>query len=159
VRYLATATTAASVLAIGLTMEPAFSLPLGAKVTTPDTAIQAQMKEPQQKGPRGGEGPGKGGPTVQGPGAAGGNLRGESRQFRSEKGVRSERQRTGERSTEHRRRAGRPGFSVEIGPGYYGYGPGYRRGYGYGPGCGWLRQRALETGSPYWWRRYHACRG
>ena len=25
-------------------------------------------------------------------------------------------------------------------------------------GCYWLRRRALYTGSPYWWHRYHACR-
>jgi hypothetical protein len=30
--------------------------------------------------------------------------------------------------------------------------------YGYGDGCYWLRRRALYTGSPYWWRRYAACR-
>ena len=30
--------------------------------------------------------------------------------------------------------------------------------YAYGSGCYWLKQRALYTGSPYWWRRYHACR-
>jgi hypothetical protein len=29
--------------------------------------------------------------------------------------------------------------------------------YGYGYGCGWLRRRALHTGSPYWWHRYEAC--
>jgi hypothetical protein len=23
--------------------------------------------------------------------------------------------------------------------------------------CGWLRRRALRTGSPYWWESYHAC--
>ncbi|MFZ1104872.1 MAG: hypothetical protein WAN86_18820 [Hyphomicrobiaceae bacterium] len=23
--------------------------------------------------------------------------------------------------------------------------------------CGWLRRRALRTGSPYWWERYYAC--
>ena len=28
--------------------------------------------------------------------------------------------------------------------------------YNYG-GCYWLRRRALETGSPYWWNRYEAC--
>lgn len=27
-----------------------------------------------------------------------------------------------------------------------------------GGGCGWLRQRAVRTGSPYWWRRYDLCR-
>ena len=30
--------------------------------------------------------------------------------------------------------------------------------YAYGDGCYWLRRRALYTGSPYWWRRYYACR-
>jgi hypothetical protein len=30
--------------------------------------------------------------------------------------------------------------------------------YYYGNGCYWLKQRALYTGSPYWWRRYQACR-
>jgi hypothetical protein len=30
--------------------------------------------------------------------------------------------------------------------------------YAYGGGCYWLKQRALYTGSPYWWRRYRACR-
>ena len=30
--------------------------------------------------------------------------------------------------------------------------------YYYGGSCYWLRQRALYTGSPYWWHRYHACR-
>ncbi len=24
--------------------------------------------------------------------------------------------------------------------------------------CGWLRRRAIETGSRYWWRRYQECR-
>jgi opacity protein-like surface antigen len=31
--------------------------------------------------------------------------------------------------------------------------------YGYGGGCGWLRHRAVVTGSPYWWHRYRLCRG
>jgi hypothetical protein len=30
--------------------------------------------------------------------------------------------------------------------------------YSYG-GCSWLRQRALRTGSSYWWNRYYACIG
>jgi hypothetical protein len=29
--------------------------------------------------------------------------------------------------------------------------------YGYGSGCSWLRYRALETGSRYWWSRYYDC--
>ena len=24
--------------------------------------------------------------------------------------------------------------------------------------CYWLKRRAINTGSPYWWRRYRACR-
>src|SRR5262249_43732524 len=31
--------------------------------------------------------------------------------------------------------------------------------YGYYAGCGWLRYRALVTGSPYWWQRYRWCLG
>ena len=33
------------------------------------------------------------------------------------------------------------------------YGPPRR-----GAGCGWLRQKALDTDSRYWWRRYRDCR-
>ena len=29
--------------------------------------------------------------------------------------------------------------------------------YSYGGGCSWLRYRALETGSRYWWSRYYDC--
>lgn len=45
-------------------------------------------------------------------------------------------------------RDGRRGPNIRIYPGR-----------GYGPGCGWLRERALDTGSRYWWRRYRDCRG
>lgn len=37
------------------------------------------------------------------------------------------------------------------------YGPGYVVASGYG--CGWLKARAIATGLPYWWNRYHACTG
>ncbi len=30
------------------------------------------------------------------------------------------------------------------------------RSYGYGR-CGWLRRKAVRTGSHYWWRRYRRC--
>jgi opacity protein-like surface antigen len=40
------------------------------------------------------------------------------------------------------------------GPPVVGYGW-YGRGYGR---CGWLHRRAVYTGSPYWWHRYHECR-
>lgn len=41
-------------------------------------------------------------------------------------------------------------FRIYVGPIWYG-GYHYRR-------CGWLRARALATGSTYWWRRYRICR-
>jgi hypothetical protein len=31
--------------------------------------------------------------------------------------------------------------------------------FGYSGGCGFLARRARATGSPYWWRRFRACRG
>ena len=45
-----------------------------------------------------------------------------------------------------------PGIAIGTAPLWYGYG--YSSG-----GCGWLRARAINTGSSYWWRRYRACRG
>jgi hypothetical protein len=33
----------------------------------------------------------------------------------------------------------------------------FRPGYGYRGDCGWLRRRALDTGSRFWWRRYRDC--
>jgi hypothetical protein len=43
----------------------------------------------------------------------------------------------------------------------YSWGPGvefwFYNGYYYGD-CSWLRRRAVETGSQYWWRRYRLCR-
>lgn len=39
----------------------------------------------------------------------------------------------------------RGGFGIYIGPSYR---------YG---NCGWLRRKAVRTGSSYWWRRYRAC--
>ena len=43
---------------------------------------------------------------------------------------------------------------------HYGFvgGPVYFHRYHYSGGCGWLRRRALRTGSPQWWHRYRACR-
>jgi len=41
------------------------------------------------------------------------------------------------------------------GPRVFLYGGGY--GYGYGR-CYWLKERAIDTGSRYWWRRYWRCR-
>lgn len=50
--------------------------------------------------------------------------------------------------------------------GGYGYGHRYNRGGGIvlrfgnsgGGGCYWLKRRALDTGSRYWWHRYNECR-
>jgi hypothetical protein len=39
---------------------------------------------------------------------------------------------------------------------FVGYG-GYYAYRNYGGGCAWLRRRAEETGSGYWWRRYEDC--
>ena len=30
--------------------------------------------------------------------------------------------------------------------------------YSYNSGCRWLKRKALNTGSHYWWRRYQRCR-
>jgi len=29
--------------------------------------------------------------------------------------------------------------------------------YGYADGCYWLKRRAINTGSGYWWNRYYSC--
>jgi hypothetical protein len=49
----------------------------------------------------------------------------------------------------HHRRFGRAFIGVPLAYGAYSY--------GYGGGCSWLRYRALETGSRYWWSRYYDC--
>lgn len=67
----------------------------------------------------------------------------------------------------HSFRHARPGFHL-----HFGAGPRrFHRGFVYGglplatfghyyhrSGCGWLKRRAVHTGSRYWWRRYAACR-
>jgi hypothetical protein len=39
------------------------------------------------------------------------------------------------------------------------YGPVFAVAGGYGGGCYWMKQRAINTGSPYWWNRYNECVG
>ena len=54
----------------------------------------------------------------------------------------------------HRKRHRRFGRSIYFG------GPLFYSGYGYGYGyddCDWLRYRALDTASSYWWERYRQC--
>ncbi len=46
------------------------------------------------------------------------------------------------------------GAATSAAPYFYGYD---YYDSGYGSGCGWLYQRAVETGSPYWWRRCEDC--
>lgn len=70
-------------------------------------------------------------------------------------------------------RGGGHGIVIRHGGGHrFGHHHGFRRGiyispligYGYGTGyrshdnCYWLKRKALNTGSRYWWRRYNACR-
>ena len=60
------------------------------------------------------------------------------------------------------RRWNRPGDRDRIRRGHrYGWGPGvafyFTDGYYYG-NCGWLKRRAIVSGNPIWWRRYHRCR-
>jgi len=47
------------------------------------------------------------------------------------------------------------GVVIDLGSPYYGAYSGYD--YGYASSCGWLRRKAIHTGSPYWWKRYHYC--
>lgn len=51
----------------------------------------------------------------------------------------------------HRHRHIGRGFAIGVPLAYGAYA------YGYGSGCSWLRYRALETGSRYWWSRYYDC--
>jgi hypothetical protein len=39
----------------------------------------------------------------------------------------------------------------------FAYGYYYDDGYYHDDGCYWLKRRALNTGSRYWWNRYHVC--
>ena len=170
-RYLVTATMAASVLAIGLEIAPAQSFPLGSEAAAgADTAILKVQREGTGGGggPGAGGGAGQGGPAARegGGGGGGGAMRGgggtrEGGGMRQGGGMREggaqprsgERGTRGERGVEfgyRDRRHGRRDGGVFI-EGGYGYAP--------GGGCGWLRQRALASDSPYWWRRYRACRG
>jgi hypothetical protein len=160
-RNMATLTAVASVLAIGMATANAAPLVPNVGVGNSDSLLQKIQGGGEQKGPgtptpgaRGREDGGKGG----GPGAMQGGDRGKGadRGFRGgdRGGDRADRRGRvdidGDRNRDRRRRAGgRGGVDIYVGPGSYGY----------GPGCGWLRRRALDTGSSYWWRRYRACIG
>jgi hypothetical protein len=133
-RVLLAATIAASVLAIGSGLEPAASLPLGGS-GDPGAAIH----EVQQMSP---------GPRTD---------RGKARS--GERGLREDSPRMGQRPRGYRD-GGREGRRFEADREWRGYGRrGFdaRPGYGFRASCGWLRRRALDTGSRYWWRRYREC--
>lgn len=138
-RVLLAATMAASALVIGLRVEPAASLPPGGEAIDAGAPIHRVQQKDKDMSP----GPGMRGPGARGP-ADGGKMR------PGDRGRRDEGPRTGQRSRDwnggdrDRRRSGRGG--IWFGPGY-----------GFRADCGWLRRRALDTGSPYWWRRYRAC--
>ena len=77
------------------------------------------------------------------------------RHYRSHRGFRGSRN-IYRHSYRHRgyrysRRWRGPRVAIYAGPAWYGYRRGYR-------GCGWLRARAINSGSRHWWRRYNACR-
>jgi hypothetical protein len=150
---------AASALVIGLRMDPAQSLPLGSagKVGSPDAIIQLAQQQGKEMGPgmggqRPSQGPGVGGQQGLGQGGGGpsmqggGKLRQGGSQFRP-----------GERGT----RGGEFGFRERGDRRHFGGRGGVYFGPSYGflpASCNWLRRRALATDSPYWWRRYRACR-
>jgi hypothetical protein len=54
---------------------------------------------------------------------------------------------------------GHHGHHGHFGYRRYGYAPAYFVAGGYGGGCYWLKQRAHNTGSAYWWNRYNTCIG
>jgi hypothetical protein len=140
---------------------------LGALAAASVLTLALVVSSPAQQekgGPGGGAGVGGGGPSAGpsgGPRAAapGGGERGNAMPDRAG--------RMGS-STFSGREEGRA-FSGRARGRTYGYGEGRRlRGrngvyigesYGYDGGCGYLRHRALVTGSPYWWRRFRICRG
>jgi hypothetical protein len=94
---------------------------------------------------------GHGGRTGDGAGfsaapSAGGHTRSGSSHFSGSSGSRSFGFRANDgRHFRHRHNGAAFGF----------YGDDY--GYGYTSSCEYYRQRALDTGRSYWWRRYRAC--
>jgi hypothetical protein len=148
---------AASVLAIGFGMPPAQSVPLAGPSASPGAAIhKVQMQQKDQIAPGQG-GPRQLTPQQGGPGMSPGGMQGQMQ------GPGGERLQPGERRG-YGPQTGQRRPQVWIGREHHGYGPHHGRrgweggrGYGYLSGCGWLRERALATGSRHWWRRYREC--
>jgi hypothetical protein len=161
-RNLLTLSAAASVLVIGIATQQAAAFSPGARTTGFDGLVHKIQKGGEPMGPMGpGPGAGKGTPApgMKGgdrPGRGAGKADGGADERLRDRGPRDDRPRTERRTgvdidvdrRRDRRRTGRGGADIYVGPGY-----------GYGPGCGWLRRRAMDTGSGYWWRRYRACVG
>ena len=79
----------------------------------------------------------------------GGGDRGDRGHFRSDRGD------DGRRAFREDRREFRRHHRRDDRDRWFGFG----RPYDDFGDCGWLRRRAIETGSSYWWRRYRECRG
>jgi hypothetical protein len=124
----------------------------------------AQGQGGQGQGSRAQGSQGQGGQAM-GPGeGGGGRMRGEGPQFRSgERGGYGYGPRNGQRGERLGERGPRGGVIIgrEHDRGQMRRHFGYREfggpRYGYGGDCSWLRRRALDTGSGYWWRRYRDC--
>jgi len=161
-RILLAATMAASVLAIGASMEPAASLPLGGQAddqgavhkvqqTMPGPGSEGGKMRSEERGQRGtrGDGPRLGQPRGYIDG--GRELRRPERELRGDRDLRRGDGGEWRRGYRDEWRGGRDwrrrgGPRIEVVPGY-----------GYRGECRWLRRRAVETGSRYWWRRYRDC--
>ena len=94
-----------------------------------------------------------GGPSVSGRNQGERSKSGGGDQGSAKSGDRNKGDRSSNRSSERRGRDGghayrRGGPDVNIG--VYGYS-------GYSDECSYFHQRAVATGSRYWWRRYRAC--
>jgi hypothetical protein len=132
-RYVLTATVAASALALSVGFGPAAALsPTGNAADAGGVLHKVQHRDRGTDSGKDKAGPGRDGVRS----GDRGRDRGPRAEFRPE------------RRDGHRHRHGRPGvdFDIYVGPGY-----------GYVSECDWLRRRARATGSSYWWRRYRAC--
>jgi hypothetical protein len=137
-RILLAATMAASVLAIGSSIAPAASVPAGSRAGDAGTPVHRTQQKEQQK------------EVSPGPGTGGDRMRS------GERGSREDRLRMGQpRGYIDGDREWRRGDREWRGRGRRGWGG--RPGYGHRTDCGWLRRRALDTGSRYWWRQWREC--
>ena len=138
---------------------------IGAKVLTSVAvtavlaiAMAASPATAQGKSGGGGASPNAGGGAVSGSTSSGGGGKSvsggaTSRSFSGGTTSRTFSGRTGTRSSTFASRDGRR-IHHRRGARF-----GYSDGYGYTSSCSYYHQRALATGSRYWWRRYRECIG